>query len=626
MHFISQTRYNPDSGRDDKYYRIKESFRDKLGRVRSRILLNVGFWSGLKPEEVRDVGRGLTFLQEHRDEVALFDDLFNEYSEQTRLHISKFWSEMVESGAIDISRQVIKESEAKARKMLDSESVKHTDARELGAEWMTLQSIGQLRIEEFLKEQGWSDRRIKAAISMLMVRTVYCPSEFKSRAILRDNSATCELVYGEGEELLGYRAMYNVAPELYAIKSELEQHLCRVTDNLFNQENRILLFDLTNFYFEGSKRSSQKAKFGRSKEKRSDCKLLVLALCINTDGFIRYSSILEGNTADPKSLPHMIEEVIAKSPLSDNSKALVVMDAGIATEENLSLIKSKGYNYLCVSRTKLKDYELTPSEESILVNDCKGEVITLRRVQRKDENGDYYLQVNSPQKLHTEESMNGAFKERFELELTKAKQSLSRKGGTKTYEKVIERIGRAMQKYPSIAKFYDIKYTRSTADPKLMSDLSWSTHGEERAIAEYGAYYLRTNVSTLDEKSIWDYYNLIREIECTNRQLKTDLNLRPIYHQTDDRSEAHLFFGLLAYWVVNNIRVQLKEKGIRHYWKEIVRIMSTQKAVTTEATNMLGEKVILRICSDPPPNARKIYQALNYTTHPFRKIKICSTQ
>ncbi|WP_455749987.1 hypothetical protein, partial [Porphyromonas levii] len=68
--------------------------------------------------------------------------------------------------AIDISRQVIKESEAKARKMLDSESVKHTDARELGAEWMTLQSIRQLRIEEFLREQGWSDRRIKAAISM----------------------------------------------------------------------------------------------------------------------------------------------------------------------------------------------------------------------------------------------------------------------------------------------------------------------------------------------------------------------------------------------------------------------------------------------------------------------------
>ena len=117
--------------------------------MRSRILLNIGFWSSLTPEEIRDVGRGLAFLQEHRDEVALFDDLIKDYSEQTRLHISNFWSEMVESGAIDISRQVIKESEAKARKMLDSENVKHTDARELGAEWMTLQSIRHFGLRSF---------------------------------------------------------------------------------------------------------------------------------------------------------------------------------------------------------------------------------------------------------------------------------------------------------------------------------------------------------------------------------------------------------------------------------------------------------------------------------------------
>lgn len=159
-----------------------------------------------------------------------------------------------------------------------------------------------------------------------------------------------------------------------------------------------------------------------------------------------------------------------------------------------------------------------------------------------------------------------------------------------------------------------------------MADISWSIHNEESMSQEYGTYFLRTNVQELDEKSVWDYYNLIRDIECTNRQLKTDLNLRPIYHQTDLRSEAHLFFGLLAYWVVNNIRLQLKRSGINHYWKEIVRIMSTQKAVTTEGTNVLGEKVVLRICSDPPPNARKLYQTLKYKTHPFRKMKICSTQ
>ena len=96
-------------------------------------------------------------------------------------------------------------------------------------------------------------------------------------------------------------------------REEEERHLCSVTDDLFNQKNRIVLFDLTNFYFEGSKRGSKKAKFGRSKEKRSDCKLLVLALCVNTAGFPRYSEILEGNTSDPKSLPEMVKRLSEKA-------------------------------------------------------------------------------------------------------------------------------------------------------------------------------------------------------------------------------------------------------------------------------------------------------------------------
>jgi hypothetical protein len=141
-----------------------------------------------------------------------------------------------------------------------------------------------------------------------------------------------------------------------------------------------------------------------------------------------------------------------------------------------------------------------------------------------------------------------------------------------------------------------------------------------------GVYFLRTNRRDVDERRTWEYYNLIREIECTNRQLKTDLNLRPIYHQTDDNSDAHLFLGLLAYWVVNTIRYKLKQNGCKHYWTEIVRIMQTQKAITTEATNALGEIVNMRMCSYPNKNAEYIYDILKYKKMPFRKIKVCSTQ
>lgn len=219
--------------------------------------------------------------------------------------------------------------------------------------------------------------------------------------------------------------------------------------------------------------------------------------------------------------------------------------------------------------------------------------------------------------------MNRKFKEHFEEELQKTKDSLTKKNGTKKYEKVIERIGRAKQKYPSISKYYVINYfPDDPTSPRNMADIQWRIAVPENVDKDSRVYFLRTNVDKLDEKTTWDYYNLTREIECTNRQLKTDLNLRPIHHSKDDRSDAHLFLRLLSYWIVNTIRYRLKQTAMTHYWTEIVRMMSTQKAITTEATNALGEKVHFRLCSEPNKSANDIYERLKYKKMPFRKIKI----
>lgn len=217
------------------------------------------------------------------------------------------------------------------------------------------------------------------------------------------------------------------------------------------------------------------------------------------------------------------------------------------------------------------------------------------------------------------------WKDRFETELQRINDGIAKKGGTKSYEKVIERTGRALQRYPSIAKFYDITYVRSEKTPSRMARVDWQVKDFEGLESGHGVYFLRTNVRTFDERTTWEYYNLIREIECTNRQLKTDLNLRPVYHQKDGRCEAHLFFGLLSYWVVNTIRLQLKRQGEPAFWTEIVRRMRTQKLVTTTATNALGEQVKFRMCSEPSQQAKDIYQKLGYKEVPFKKIKICRT-
>lgn len=629
MHFISEIRYNPDLQCDDKYYRIKESFRDLTGRVRCRIMLNVGFMTPrLRPEEVRDIAACLTYMSGHKGEQDVFGGVLAKYNETVRSKAKEYWNRMIELGKIDSIRKCIEESRCKAERLVDVNTIKHTDARDVGAEWICLQAIRELEIDRFLARKGWTEHKIDTALAHLITRTVYTPSELKSMRIMADNSAVCELVSGNNTWQPGFRDVYKVAPSLYELKDELEDHLCRRTDSLFNVSNRLVLFDLTNFYFEGRKDGSAKAKFGRSKEKRSDCKLLVLALCINAEGFIRYSSILAGNTADPDSLPNMIDTLSSKTRVpsgNGSQKTLVVIDAGIATEDNLEKIKSKGYNYLCVSRRRLTDYELADDIKTVTVLDSRKQTISLREVKREAD-GDYYLEINSPGKALKESSMNRKFKERFELELAKARESLGKPRGKKNYEKVIERVGRAIGKYPSIAKYYVIEYERDEANKENMKDIRWRIALPESVDKDNGVYFLRTNVDKIDEKTTWNYYNLIREIECTNRQLKTDLNLRPIYHQKDKASDAHLFLGLLAYWIVNTIRHKLKGHGETCYWTEIVRRMSTQKAVTTEATNALGEKVLMRLCSEPTKVAGDIYDKLKYKKMPFWKIRLCSTQ
>lgn len=632
MHFISQLRYNPKTRKDEFYYRIKESFRDLTGRVRNRIMLNVGFIEEEhKAEDIRDIGKCLTYLNSHKNDLTpdLFGNPLGDHNEFVQRKSKEFWEQMLTNGSIDVVRDTIEQSRQKAERLFDVNTVKHTDAREIGAEWICLQALRELKIDKFLQREGWSEVRINTALAHLITRTIYTSSELKSLRIMDENSAVCELVSGNQSWRPGFHAVYDVAPELYKLKEKLEDHLCRTTDDLFNLTNRIAIFDLTNFYFEGRKDGSKKAQYGRSKEKRTDSKLLVLALCINQEGFIRYSSVLAGNTADPNSLPDMVDTLYDKTrvPASKKEKVLVCFDAGVATEQNLLKVKEKGYNYLCVSRRRLADYELSADTKTVTVHDSKKQPIRLKQVKH-EEGGDYYLEIHSPAKELKEASMNRNFKQHFEEGMQAIKESLGKKNGTKKYERVIERVGRLRQKYPSIAKYYVVDYVFNEKT-KNAEDIKWYIAVPENVEKDSGTYFLRTNVATLDEKTTWDYYNLTREIECTNRQLKTDLNLRPIYHQKDDNSDAHLFLGLLAYWIVNTIRYKLKQTGYNSYWTEIVRIMSTQKAITTEATNVMGEKVHLRQCSEPNKSADDIYNRLQYKKMPFRKIKIdkvCSTQ
>ena len=396
------------------------------------------------------------------------------------------------------------------------------------------------------------------------------------------------------------------------------ENLSRMVNADTLQHSNVGEIGAENICHKGEKRNSKLAKFGRSKEKRSDAKLVVLALVINTEGFIKYSSVLQGNIADCQTLSAMIEKLATHTC---GHKAVVVLDAGIATDENLELITQKGYKYLCVSRTKLKDYQLIPDRLTVLMDTKSKQTIRLKSVTTT-KNTDYYLQVKSQTKALKETAMKTQFEHRFEVELQKIHTAIHRKGGIKKIDKVHQRVGRAKEKYPSVQQYYNIEVSQDKAT-QLAKNITWQkdeTKHEDKT-NNLGIYFLRTNLNVQDEVIVWNIYNTIREIENTFRTLKTDLDLRPIYHKNDDATMAHLHLGLLAYWLVNTVKYQLKNYGINSVWSEIVRIGNTQKVVTTAATNTYDKTITTRRCSQPNEKLTNIYNILKLKHQPFTKRK-----
>ena len=294
------------------------------------------------------------------------------------------------------------------------------------------------------------------------------------------------------------------------------------------------------------------------------------------------------------------------------------MDAGIATDDNIKMLGEKGYDYLCVSRSNLGNYYADTDSIPVTIKDKKEQPIELLKV-KCSKNSDHYLWVKSHAKALKENSMNGLLAQRFEEGIQNIDAGINKKGGTKKLDKVHQRIGRLKQKYPSVHKYYNI--TVMDNNQGIATGVGCVHKKGEDPNKKAGIYFLRTSLDEKQEKTLWLIYNAIREIESTFRVLKTDLDLRPIYHKTDDASMAHLHLGLLAYWLVSTIRYQLKQKGFHSDWREITRVMNSQKCVTTNITNIDNRVISIRKCTEPTSKAKEIYNLMGYKYAPFYRKK-----
>ena len=609
------------------YYRLCESYR--IGKVvRQRTVLSLGTLDELSSEEqFKHLADRIESLL-----AGQADTLFGATDPTVELLAQGFYAQLCEKKKTEPrpspDRVVGPAGETRSpgdepddpETLVKLNTLSHHAVSEIGAEWMCLQTLQKLKLPEFFAALGWDQKRITTALIHIIAKAVFPASEHKTAQWIEDNSAVKELFFSSPVTISRHQ-LYKSSLHLYSCKKALEPYLSDQTTDLFAIEDTIILYDLTNTYFEGRKLASEKADFGHSKEKRSDARLLSLALVCNRHGFIRHSEIYEGNISEPETLRATVE-VLARKTSTIDGKPMVVLDAGIATKDNLQLLKAEGYDYVCVTRSKLKDYVVAPNTNGlVVVRDNRGQKIEIRQVEVPGES-DLFLYVHSDAKEAKEASMKAHYSRHYEEELQNMENALHKKGGTKKILKVHERLGRIKERYPAANKHYKIDII---SDGTYATAVKWERIEVSGAASE-GVYFLRTSKTDLSETAIWDIYTSLTQIEATFRILKTDLHLRPIHHRSDVQSDAHIYLGIVAYMVVATIRHQLKQAGIHYDWQNIVRIMNTQKMVASTVRDTTDQLLLIKKCSKPQPKALEIYQALNMKQMPFNTKKFVVPQ
>lgn len=590
-------------------YRLVESRRTAKG-VRQYTLLNLGTDFSLPKEQWPDLSRRIEdILSGQQGLFSVSPELERMAQRYAALIIqSTKQQDEIDSMAFD----------APDYREVDLNSLEALRARTVGSEHLLTEALQLLGLDKKLKELGFTSPQLAAALGSIIGRACRPGSERATHDWLQNFSALGELISYDFDKISMSR-MYDVSDKLLKHKTALEEHLSAQERSIFSLKETITLYDLTNTYFEGASGDNSLAARGRSKEKRSDCPLVTLAVVLDGQGFIKQSNVFEGNVSEAKTLGAMLEDLEEKYPpngLFTKEKPTVVMDAGIATEENIQWLKDKGYPYLVVSRKRHREFD---EEQAVFVKKDKHGTVKAQKVV-DEETGEILLYCHSTQREKKERAINNRFAIRFEEALEKLDKGLRKKGCVKKYNKVVEKIGRLKQRYPKAAAQYEIAVEQDEQSGNATL-ITWEPQPKENTKQTLpGVYCIRTS-QDWDEKTLWSTYTMLTEVEAVFRSLKSELGLRPIFHQQTARVTGHLFISVLAYHLIQAIRYRLKKVDIYDSWKTIREQVGDHSRITITVKCKNGDTVHIRKSCRPEPRQQRIYDALGLPHHPGRIIK-----
>jgi hypothetical protein len=392
---------------------------------------------------------------------------------------------------------------------VDVDSLQLTQPRSVGVEQVGLFALTELGLIDTLSALGVSGVVRAAIIGNLIGRMGRPGSELATWNWLVRQSALGELIDVDFATM-SHMSLYRASDILMKHREEIETRLFSSVQTLFDLAETVTLYDLTNTYFEGEVSGNRKARRGRSKEKRSDCPLVTLGLVLDGSGFVRRSQTFAGNVSEGSTLTGML------AALDAPAGALVVMDAGIATEVNITWLGEHGYRYLVVRRGGTRQFDETCS---VTIETAAEEPLHLQKAVSQD-GKERLLHCHSPSRQLKEEAMHAKASQRFEAGLQQISEGLNQPRCEKRHDKLLERVGRLKQKSGGASQHFTVDLATDDSG-KIVTGLTWQKTPVNGTMATHpGVYCLRTNELAWDEERLWRTYTMLTDLESVFRSLE----------------------------------------------------------------------------------------------------------
>jgi len=490
--------------------------------------------------------------------------------------------------------------------------VKASEAKELGTVYVGYEMLKRLNMDKIFLDCGLSLKHRDIAIASILCRLIHPVSEHLSIRWIK-RSALADLMNRDFEGI-NEDMLYRVSDKLYRNKEEIEECLRKEEKRLFDLSEDIVLYDLTSTYFEGLMKRSIKAKRGYSRDKRKDCKQVIVGLILDEEGFVKSHEVYEGNRQDVKGIVGLIERL--KRRTKKEKEPTVIVDRGIGTEDNLKKLRGMGLKYIVATRQReLKECDIDCDEiEFESIETKSGFKVSLGI---KEIDGELYILCKSEMRKKKEEGIWLRFKEDIE----EALERLNRRivcGRLKDEVKIYQTIGRIRERYRNVSRYYCIELKGSKEEGyRLYYELDKEKE-EKREVLE-GRYILRTNRDDLTKEEIWRLYTMLTKVESGFKNLKTDLRVRPIYHHKDNRIEGHVLISVLAYHLLHSIEHILKNQGDRRTPKTLREILISHQMVTLTMPDIDGRVHHLRLPTETDAEQQEIYKRLGIKNKPIKQ-------